>query len=50
MPTEHCGICGTPVPFSETVHVLIHTRTEEGVVDHYVCRGCYEAEVAPAFA
>lgn len=49
MPTERCGICSTVVPFSETVHVLIHTRTEDGVVDHYVCRGCYEEEVAPVF-
>lgn len=49
MPSEQCGICSKDVLFSETVHVLIHTRTETGVVDYYVCRGCYEEEVAPAF-
>lgn len=49
MPTEECSICREEVFFSDTVHVLIHTRTEDGVVDHYICRGCYEEEVATAF-
>jgi len=49
MPTEDCGVCGTRVPFSDTVHVLVHTRTDEGVVDYYVCRSCYEGELAPVF-
>jgi len=47
MPTEECGICGNAVPFSDTVHLLVHTRTDGGVVDRYVCRDCYEAELAP---
>lgn len=50
MPTEQCGICTKEVFFADTVHVLVHTRTEEGVVDYYVCRECYEAELAPVFA
>lgn len=49
MPTEDCGVCGTQVPFSDTVHVLVHTRTDEGVVDYYVCRSCYDEELAPVF-
>lgn len=49
MPSEVCGVCGERVPFSATVHVLIHTRSEAGVVDYYVCRDCYDAQVAPAF-
>jgi hypothetical protein len=50
MPSEDCGICSATVPFAETVHVLIHTKTDEGVVDYYVCRSCYEDEMAPLFA
>lgn len=49
MPTEECGVCGQTVPFSGTVHVLVHTRSEEGVVDYYVCQECYEDELAPVF-
>lgn len=47
---EECRICGKEVPYSVTVHVLVHTNTDEGVVDYYVCRGCYEEQVAPLFA
>ena len=45
MASEDCGICGSTVPFSETVHVLVHTRSDQGVVDSYVCRACYEDEL-----
>ncbi|MEF8851317.1 MAG: hypothetical protein V5A28_02705 [Haloarculaceae archaeon] len=47
--TEQCSVCGGRVPFSGTVHVLVHTQSDEGVVDYYVCRSCYEAELAPLF-
>ena len=46
---ETCSVCGGTVPFADAVHVLVHTQSEEGVVDYYVCRGCYEAELAPLF-
>lgn len=49
MSTEGCGICDREVPFADTVHVLIHTRSEKGVVDYYICRDCYEDDVAPLF-
>lgn len=49
MPTEECGICDRTVPFDNTVHVLIHTKSEAGVWDSYVCRPCYEAEIEPLF-
>ena len=49
MSTEGCGICGHTVPFSDTVHVLVHTRSDEGVVDYYVCRSCYETDLEPLF-
>ena len=48
--TEECGICGATVPFSDAVHVLVHTNSDEGVVDYYVCKGCYGTELAPLFA
>lgn len=47
---ETCAICGSDVPYSLTVHVLVHTGTDEGVVDHYVCRSCYEEQLAPLLA
>lgn len=47
--TETCGICGDTVPFGDTVHVLVHTKTEAGVVDYYVCRSCYDGDLAPLF-
>jgi len=37
------------VSFSDTVHVLLNPRGDEGVVDYYVCRNCYEEELAPLF-
>lgn len=49
MATERCTICDQTLPFSETVHLLIHTNTEAGVVDYYVCRSCYEDHIASLF-
>lgn len=49
MAPDPCAVCGEEFPFSYTVHMLIHTQSEEGVIDHYVCRGCYESEIEPAF-
>lgn len=46
---EECGICGENVPFSATVHTLIHTKGEAGVVDYYVCEPCYEERLGPLF-
>lgn len=46
---EPCGVCGEAVAIRHAVHVTIHTKGDAGVVDHYVCKPCYEAEVAPAF-
>lgn len=50
MAEEVCGVCGKEVPFSTTVHILIHTRSDAGVVDYFVCRSCYEADIEPLFA
>lgn len=47
---ETCGICGEEVPYSLTAHVTIHPNTDEGVVDYYVCRSCYDDRLAPLFA
>lgn len=49
MLSEECGICDSTIPFSDTVHVLIHTKSDEGVLDYYVCRECYESELAATF-
>lgn len=46
---EECGICGEAVPYSVTAHVLIHPNTDEGVMDYYVCRSCYDERIAPLF-
>lgn len=46
---ETCGVCGEQVPFSNTVHILVHTKSDAGVIDQYICRDCYEAEIAPLF-
>ena len=37
------------VSFSDTVHVLLNPRGDEGVVDYYVCRRCYDERLAPLF-
>lgn len=49
MLTEECGICGATVPYSNTVHILIHTKSEAGVVDHYICQQCYERDIEELF-
>lgn len=49
MVDETCSVCGTDVHYSMTVHVLIHTKSDAGVVDYFVCRPCYEAELEPLF-
>ena len=49
MALETCGICREEVPFADTVHVLIHTRGEVGVIDHYICRDCYEEHLQSLF-
>ena len=50
MAGEECHICDALVSFSDTVHVLLNSRGDEGVVDYYVCRKCYEERLAPLFA
>jgi hypothetical protein len=42
MASEQCGVCEAVVPYSDTVHVTVHTKSEAGVVDAYICRDCYE--------
>lgn len=46
---DTCGVCGSSVPFRHTVHVILNAQDDAGVVDYYVCRSCYEAELAPLF-
>lgn len=46
---ERCRFCGESYPFGDTVHLLVHTQSEAGVLDFYVCRGCYESEIADKF-
>jgi len=50
MAPEECGVCGEQVSFSQTVHVMVHTHSEDGVLDYYVCQGCYEDDLRPLFA
>ncbi|MCU4718351.1 hypothetical protein [Halapricum hydrolyticum] len=47
MALETCGSCGEQVPFADTVHVLVHTKGEDGVIDSYICRDCYEEYLQP---
>ena len=47
---ERCAVCDAEFPFSRTVHMLIHTQSDEGVLDVSVCKGCYESEIEIAFA
>lgn len=46
---EPCGVCGEQVAIRHAIHVTIHTKEEAGVVDHYVCRPCYERKLTPQF-
>jgi len=48
--TETCPVCGEAVPVRHAVHVTVNTKTEAGVLDQYVCRSCYQAELAPLVA
>lgn len=50
MTPEECGICEDQVSFSHTVHVMIHTHSDEGVLDFYVCQRCYEDGLRPLFS
>lgn len=49
MSFEQCRICGQEVLYSDSVHTTMHTGDDQGVVDFYVCRACYEDELAPLF-
>lgn len=50
MSSEYCPMCENDVPFSDTIHLLIHTRDEDtGIIDHYICRTCYEEQLFPLF-
>lgn len=49
MTTEPCRICEAVVPFDDTVHMTIHTKSADGVVDYYVCRNCFESELEGLF-
>lgn len=49
MVTETCGICAAQVSLRNTVHVMINTKSDAGVVDYYVCRSCYEGDLEPLF-
>ncbi len=42
MSTEPCRVCEATVPYSDTVHVMVHTKSGAGVVDGYLCHDCYE--------
>ncbi|MCG1003599.1 MULTISPECIES: hypothetical protein [Halobacterium] len=44
-----CGVCGDDVGLDHAVHATINTKTDDGVVDYYVCQPCYEGELAPLF-
>lgn len=47
MLTEACRICDADVPYSHTVHLLLHTKSDAGVVDYYICQSCYETKLKP---
>lgn len=44
---EECAACGGAFPFSNTVHLLIHTQSDAGVLDLSMCKPCYQAELEP---
>ena len=45
--SERCAVCSESFPFAQTVHMLIHTQSEGGVLDLSVCKPCYTNEFAP---
>lgn len=47
---EQCAICRGEFAFADMVHLLIHTQSEEGILDRFVCRRCYQEEIAQSFA
>jgi hypothetical protein len=47
MLTERCVACGTDVPLSSAVHMLVNPKDDGDVVDGYLCSGCYEEHLAP---
>jgi hypothetical protein len=49
MVIESCSVCETVVPYSDAVHVTIHTKSDAGVVDGFLCRGCYEERLGEHF-
>lgn len=49
MPTEDCGICDARVPLDDTAHLLVNPPGDGPVTDHYVCRRCYEDDLAALF-
>lgn len=48
MPVEQCSSCEAKISLADAVHLTINTKSDEGVVDYYVCRRCYEEKLAPA--
>lgn len=49
MPAEECGICGATVALGDAAHVMLNSKSEEGVRDYYVCPTCFEDELLPYF-
>ena len=49
MATETCKLCEAVVPYSEAVHLTIHTKSEAGVVDGYLCPDCYNEALSGVF-
>jgi len=47
---ETCPVCGETVAVRNAVHVTVNTKTDAGILDEYVCRSCYRAELAPLVA
>jgi hypothetical protein len=48
MTPEPCAVCDAVVPYSDAVHLTIHTKSDAGVVDEFICPECYESEIAAA--
>jgi hypothetical protein len=44
---ETCPVCGEAVGVRNAVHVTVNTKGDAGILDEYVCRSCYRAELAP---
>lgn len=49
MPAEECGICGATVALGDAAHVMLNSKSEDGVRDYYVCPTCFEDELLPYF-